>query len=87
MKWFGRFALAVFAVVAPLLVVGMMLPSGFKVQRSVEMAASADKVYPLIKAPREWKKWSVWNRRPLDGDAVLWPAEGGLTNLKGLVES
>jgi uncharacterized protein YndB with AHSA1/START domain len=66
MKWFGRIALALFAVVALLLVVGMMLPSGFKVQRSVDMAAGADRIYPLIADPREWKRWSVWNRRDPD---------------------
>ena len=63
MKWFGRIALALVAVVALLLVVGMMLPSGFKVQRSVDMSASPERIYPLIADPRDWKGWSVWNRR------------------------
>ena len=50
----------------------MLLPSGFKVQRSVEMAATPDRIYPLIADPREWKRWSVWNRRdPAMTDAVL----------------
>lgn len=63
MKWFGRIALVLVAVVGLLLAVGMLLPSGFKVQRSVEMAATPDRIYPLIADPREWKRWSVWNRR------------------------
>lgn len=63
MKWFGRIALALIAVIGLLLAVGMLLPSGFKVQRSVEMAATPDRIYPLIADPREWKRWSVWNRR------------------------
>ena len=63
MKWFGRIALALVAVIGLLLAVGMLLPSGFKVQRSVEMAATPDRIYPLIADPREWKRWSVWNRR------------------------
>ena len=63
MKWFGRIALALVAVIALLLAVGMLLPSGFKVQRSVEMGATPDRIYPLIADPREWKRWSVWNRR------------------------
>ena len=63
MKWFARIALAVLTVVGLLLAVGLLLPSGFKVQRSVEMAAAPDRIYPLIADPREWKRWSVWNRR------------------------
>jgi len=63
MKWFGRIALALVAVIGLLLAIGMLLPSGFKVQRSVEMAATPDRIYPLIADPREWKRWSVWNRR------------------------
>ena len=53
MKWFGRIALALVAVIGLLLAVGMLLPSGFKVQRSVEMAATPDRIYPLIADPRE----------------------------------
>ena len=57
----GRIALAWSPVIGLLLAIGMMLPSGFKVQRSVEMAATPDRIYPLIVDPREWKRWSVWN--------------------------
>ena len=63
MKWLKRIVLGVAVLVAVLLAVGMILPSGFKVQRSVEVAASPSRVYPLIASPREWKNWSVWNRR------------------------
>lgn len=63
MKWFGRIALALIAVIGLLLAIGMLLPSAFKVQRTVEMAATPERIYPLIADPREWKRWSVWNRR------------------------
>jgi uncharacterized protein YndB with AHSA1/START domain len=63
MKWLKRIVLGVFVLVAVLLAIGMVLPSGFKVQRSVEIAAAPSKVYPLIASPREWKNWSAWNRR------------------------
>lgn len=46
-----------------LVAVGFVLPARFKVQRSIEIAAPADKVYPLIAAPAEWKRWSIWNQR------------------------
>ena len=45
MKWFGRIALVLIGL---LLAVDMLLPSGFKVQRSVEMAATPERIYPLI---------------------------------------
>jgi uncharacterized protein YndB with AHSA1/START domain len=63
MAWLKRIAFAVAAVIALLLVIGLLLPSGFKVQRSVQVAAPASKIYPLIVDPRQWKQWTVWNRR------------------------
>ena len=43
--------------------VGMFLPSQIALQRSVQIAAAPDKVYPLIAAPKAWKQWSAWNQR------------------------
>lgn len=43
--------------------VGLALPSQFRVERSVTIAAPAEKVYLLIASPAEWKRWSVWNQR------------------------
>jgi len=63
MKWLKRAVLAVAAVAVLLLGIGLLLPSGFKVQRSVVVNAPASKVYPLIADPRQWKQWAVWNRR------------------------
>ena len=63
MKWLKRVAFAVVAVIALLLVIGLLLPSGFKVQRSMQIAAPAAKIYPLVADPRQWKQWTVWNRR------------------------
>jgi uncharacterized protein YndB with AHSA1/START domain len=51
------------AVVAGLVAVGFLMPSQFKVERTARMNASPDRVYALIADPREWKRWSVWNRR------------------------
>ncbi len=42
---------------------GMMLSPQFKVSRSLGINAPADKIYPLVVSPREWKRWSVWNQR------------------------
>lgn len=42
---------------------GYALSPEFKAVRSVVVQASAEKVYPLLADPREWKRWTVWNRR------------------------
>jgi uncharacterized protein YndB with AHSA1/START domain len=54
---------ALVGLVVLLLVVGFFLPSNFKVERSVVINAPAERVYGLIAAPREWKRWSVWCER------------------------
>jgi uncharacterized protein YndB with AHSA1/START domain len=43
--------------------VGLFLPSQFEVQRSVEINASPEKVYDYVVDTRQWKNWTVWNRR------------------------
>lgn len=63
MKWLLRILLSVIGLVALLLAVGLMLPSQYRVERSIVVAAPADKVYGLIVDPREWKRWTVWNQR------------------------
>ena len=42
MKWLKRVLLTLVSLVALLVIVGMMLPSGFKVQRSITVAAPAE---------------------------------------------
>lgn len=63
MKWFARIALGLLVAIGLLLAAGLLLPSAFKVQRGLDMAAAPERIYPLIADPREWKRWSVWNRR------------------------
>jgi uncharacterized protein YndB with AHSA1/START domain len=42
---------------------GLMLPSGFKVSRSVVIDAPPAQVYALVANPHDWVHWSVWNQR------------------------
>jgi uncharacterized protein YndB with AHSA1/START domain len=51
------------ALAAVLLVGGLTLPSTFTVARSTTIAAPPERVYALVADPREWRRWSVWNRR------------------------
>jgi uncharacterized protein YndB with AHSA1/START domain len=60
LKWL---LVVVVALAALLLVGGLALSGEFRAVRSTTINAPADKVYALIAAPREWKRWSVWNQR------------------------
>ncbi|MDQ6684264.1 MAG: hypothetical protein M3Z16_03985 [Pseudomonadota bacterium] len=58
-----RAAIGIAGLVLLLVVIGWLLPSTFKVSRSVDIAAPAERIYPRTADPREWQEWSVWNRR------------------------
>lgn len=49
--------------VVAIAIVGFLLPKQFKIERSAVIAASAEKIYPLIAEPKNWPKWGVWNQR------------------------
>lgn len=63
MKFLIRTIVVVFGLMVLLVGIGFLLPAQFKVERSIEIAAPAAQVYPLIAAPVEWKGWSAWNQR------------------------
>lgn len=63
MKWIARVVAAFVVLVLVAAGIGLLLPAHFRVERSVEIAAPAEKVYGLIADPREWKRWTVWNQR------------------------
>jgi len=79
LKWLG----VVVGLLAALLVGGgLLLSPRFNVSRSTVVQAPADKVYALVASPRQWKAWSVWNRRdpamqidysgPESGPGAVW---------------
>jgi uncharacterized protein YndB with AHSA1/START domain len=77
MKWFKRILIGLVALALLFAAVGLALPSQFRIERSLIIAASAEKVYPLIAAPAQWQRWSVWNRRdPKMKIAYAGPAAG-----------
>ena len=55
--------IAVVGLAALLFAGGYALSPKFSVVRSTTIMAPADQVYALVADPREWKRWSVWNRR------------------------
>ena len=63
MKLLKIAVLVLLALLALLYGGGMLLSPKFSVSRSVQVAAPAERIYPLIASPRQWKAWSVWNQR------------------------
>lgn len=63
MKWLLRIVGIFLGLVVILLAVGFVLPSQYKVERSLEVKAPADRIYAMLVDPREWKRWSAWNQR------------------------
>ncbi len=65
------------ALVVLALVVGMMMPSGWKVERSIVVAAQPEQLVPLIATPKRWNSWAAWNNEA-DPEAT-WLYFGGET--------
>lgn len=63
MKWIRRIALTIGLLVAAVVVGGWFISPTFTVSRSVVVAAPPEKVFGLLVDPREWRRWTVWNRR------------------------
>ena len=66
MKYVQWTLAALGTLVLLVVVIGFFLPSGFSVQRSIEINAAPRKIYDLVVEPRRWKDWSVWTRRDPD---------------------
>ncbi|OGA15470.1 MAG: hypothetical protein A3I63_02190 [Betaproteobacteria bacterium RIFCSPLOWO2_02_FULL_66_14] len=60
LKWI---VIGVAGLAVVLTLIGFLLPSTFRVERSAEIRAPAEKVYALIEDPRAWARWTVWNQR------------------------
>jgi len=54
-----------------------LMPSAYKVERSILINAPAEKIYPLIATPREWTKWAIWFEREHDMKVSYAGAESG----------
>lgn len=51
------------AVVLLILLGGLFIPATFRVERSVQIEAPAQRIYDYVVEPRKWQEWSVWARR------------------------
>jgi uncharacterized protein YndB with AHSA1/START domain len=87
LKWL---LILVLALAAFLFLGGYALSPKFTVSRAAVVNAPPSKVFGLIASPRQWKQWSVWNKRdpamqidysgPESGTGAAWawksPSEG-----------
>jgi uncharacterized protein YndB with AHSA1/START domain len=63
MGWL-KWAVGIVAGLVAVLVAGaFFLPPSHLVVRSIDIAAPPDRVFALLEEPRQWKRWTVWNRR------------------------
>jgi len=63
MRALARVVLGVAVVIAIVVAVGLLLPRGYRVERSIEIAAAQERIFANLEDPRAWVKWTVWNQR------------------------
>ena len=51
------------AIVAAILVLALMKPDSFRVERSAVIAAPPEQIYPLLVDFRQWAAWSPWEKK------------------------
>src|ERR1041385_8564146 len=61
MKTFKRILIVVGIVLLALVVVSQFLPSTYRVERSVVIAAKPEGIFPWLNNLRKWPEWSAWN--------------------------
>jgi len=62
-RWAKWIAIVIVVVGIAALAGGYLQSPDFSVSRSAVVDAPPDEVYALVASPRNWTRWSVWNRR------------------------
>lgn len=55
--------LAAVVVIAGVLIYAAMQPDTFRIERSAEIQAPPEKIYPLISDLKRWGAWSPWEKK------------------------
>lgn len=63
MKIVMKIVIGLVGLIVLLGVIGFFLPKQFRIERSLVMAAPAEKIYPMIAEPKNWPRWGIWNQR------------------------
>jgi hypothetical protein len=62
-NFFRTFLFSLAGLLALFFIVGMLLPGGYTVERTVAINAPAEKVYAQIIDLQAWQKWSPWAKQ------------------------
>lgn len=76
-KWFKKFLIAFFCVLSVFFIYVAFQPADFKISRSIEISAPAEKIFSHVNSAEKLMAWSPW--LALDPDAKLnyeGPSEG-----------
>jgi len=60
MKYLKYAAIALFALIGVLLIVGLCMPAEWSVERSLVVHADPAKIHPLVGNLEGWRKWMPW---------------------------
>ena len=63
MKLIKKVVFVLLAIILTMAIVAFLLSGRQSAQRSRDMAAPPEKLWPLISDPRQWPKWAAWNQR------------------------
>lgn len=63
MNFLKNTVIALAVIIVIFVGIGFLLPSEFKVERSVVIQAPAERVYAHVADLRKWKEWGVWFER------------------------
>lgn len=66
MDMLKKLVMALVILLALFVCVGFILPSEFKVERSISIDAPAEKVYAQVVDLQKWRNWGVWFKRDPD---------------------
>ena len=81
MKVIGFIAIALVVVVAAILIFATTKPDSFRVERTANIKAPPEKIYPLIDDYRRWTSWSPWENK----DPAMKRTYSGAASGKGSV--
>jgi hypothetical protein len=79
LKTFAIIAVVVVVVVAGFLIYAATRPDSFRVQRTVTIAATPDRIWPLIDDLKAWSAWSPYEKK----DPAMKRSFGAVTAGKG----
>lgn len=60
---FKKIAGILAALVGTVLILALMQPDSFTVQRSTDIQAPADKIFPFVNDFSRWQAWSPWDKK------------------------